>query len=96
MNRDEGGDLSGSDGRPGDMAGHADTGSRLEMWHGFARLPGTHLRWESAGGRRAELRTTEQQIIAAVRRSSGFEGRLTVSAGGRSFRSGEPLKYTQS
>jgi hypothetical protein len=85
VNGDEGGDVSGSDGGPGDLAGHTGTPSRLEMWHGFAQQPGTHLRWESAGGRRAELRTTEQQTIATVRRSFGFEGRMTVSAAGRSF-----------
>jgi hypothetical protein len=57
------------------------------MWHGFAQQPGTHLRWESARGWRAELRTAEQQTIATVRGRFrfGFEERMTVNAGGRSF-----------
>lgn len=61
-----------------------ETARQEEMWHGFAQQPGTHLLWEQRAGR-GELRTAEQQTIAAVRGRIDFEGRLTVSAGGRSF-----------
>ena len=65
-----------------------ETARRKELWREFAQQPGTHLRWELAGGlRRAELRTAEQQTIASVRGTigPGLDGLVTVSTGGRSF-----------
>ena len=90
-----------SGGEPGDLAGaqkevaswlarrKQETARRKETWHGLAQQPGTHLRWESPWGWRAELRTAEQQAIAAVRGrfGPGVESRrvTVISAGGRSF-----------
>jgi hypothetical protein len=90
-----------SGGGPGDLAGaqkevaswlarrKQETARRKEKWHGLAQQPGTHLRWEPARWVwRAELRTAEQQTIAAVRGSfgSGVESRhMTVSVPGGSF-----------
>jgi len=65
-----------------------ETARRKELWREFAQQPGTHLRWELAGGlRRAELRTAEQQTIASVRGTigPGLDGLVTVTTGGRSF-----------
>ena len=80
-----------SGGEPGDLAGaqkevaswlarrKQETARRKETWHGLAQQPGTHLRWESPWGWRAELRTAEQQTIAAVR--SGMYTTLTARGG---------------
>ena len=94
----EGGDVGFRGGGPGGLAGRTgmlswrarrkqETARREKMWREFAWQSGTHLRWVAAGIRRGELRTAEQQTIAAVRWTfrSGLEDRVTVSAGGRSF-----------
>ena len=49
-------------------------------WRDFGQLPGTHLCWGSAGGRK-ELRMAEQETLVSLRSRL----RETFSASGRSF-----------
>jgi hypothetical protein len=66
---------------PGKPSRGASRGYRAEQcenaWRDFGQLPGTHLCWGSAGGRK-ELRTAGEETLVSARRG-------TFSAGGRSF-----------
>lgn len=57
-------------------------------WHGFGHRPGTQLWWRQAGSQ-GELRTAEQQNIAALRgfalQGRGYGWPMAISVGGRSF-----------
>jgi DivIVA domain-containing protein len=67
---------------PGDLAGRIAAPSVQECagaWRDFEQQPGTRLSWVATGALSRELRTAEQQTMAAVR--SGMSATLT--AGGR-------------
>jgi DivIVA domain-containing protein len=69
---------------PGDLAGRIAAPPKQECvgaWHDFGQQPGTRLSWVATGALRRELRTAEQQTIAAVR--TGMP--TTLTAGGRTF-----------
>ena len=70
---------------PDDPAGRIAAPSRQECadaWDDFGQQPGTRLSLVPTGARRRELRTAEQQTVAAIR---GGLLPATLSAGGRTF-----------
>jgi DivIVA domain-containing protein len=67
-----------------------------EAWRDLGRQPGPHLRWVRTGTARGELRTADQQTIAA-RRGGDTAAHSTISTGGRTVTwkraTGSPLPH---